>query len=67
MILQILLIPLMMILGGIIAIVLTIFAFSYHPLIGLGVMVAWVIAIVAVGKWEWRRVGKEMDTDDHRF
>ena len=65
-ILQILFVPLTMILSGIMAVVLTIFAFSYHPLIGLAVLAGWAIAIVALGKWEWRRVGKEMDLDDHR-
>jgi uncharacterized membrane protein len=65
-ILQILFIPLMMILSGIVAVVLTIFAFSYHPLIGLAVLAGWGILVVALGKWEWRRVGKEMDLDDHR-
>jgi hypothetical protein len=66
MILQILFIPLMMILGGIIAVVLTLFAFSYHPLIGLAVIAGWGVLITAVGKWEWRRIGKEMDLDDRR-
>jgi hypothetical protein len=65
-ILQILAIPLLMILSGIIAVVLTIFAFSYHPLIGLAAIGGWGLLIVALGKWEWRRVGKEMDLDDHR-
>ena len=64
MILQILFIPLMMILSGIIAVVLTLFAFSFHPLIGLAVIAGWAVVIAAVGKWEWRRVGKEMDFDD---
>ena len=66
MILQILFVPLMMILSGIIAVVLTLFAFSYHPLIGAAVVAGWAVLIVAVGKWEWRRVGKEMDVDDRR-
>ena len=66
MILQILFIPLMMILSGIIAVVLTLFAFSYHPLIGLAVIGLWGVLLVAVGKWEWRRIGKEMDFDDRR-
>ena len=65
-ILQILFVPLMMILSGIIAVVLTLFAFSYHPIIGVAVLAVWALAIVALGKWEWRRVGKEMDLDDHR-
>jgi hypothetical protein len=65
-ILQILAIPLLMILSGILAVVLTLFAFSYHPLIGFAALGGWVLLIVVLGKWEWKRVGKEWDFDDHR-
>jgi hypothetical protein len=64
MIMQILFVPLMLILGAIMAVILTLFAFSYHPLAGFAMLVFWTVLIVAVGKWEWRRVGKELPPDE---
>jgi hypothetical protein len=64
MILQILFIPILMIVGGIVALLVFIYAFSASPLLGLGVLVLGFGVLVAIGKWEWRRVGKEIPPDE---
>jgi hypothetical protein len=64
MILQILFVPILMIVGGIVALLVFIYAFSASPLLGLGVLVLGFGLLVAIGKWEWRRVGKEIPPDE---
>ena len=64
MILQILFVPILMIIGGIVGVLLFIDAFTVSPFLGLGVLALGVGALVALGKWEWRRVGKDVPPDD---
>jgi membrane protein YdbS with pleckstrin-like domain len=64
MILQILFIPLMLILGSIVAIVLFFFSLSVSPLLSLAILIMGVLALIAAAKWEWRRVGREMPPDE---
>jgi uncharacterized membrane protein YoaK (UPF0700 family) len=65
MILQILFIPLSLILGAILAVLLTLYAFSEHPLLGLVVIVGAAFLVVAAAKWEGRRIRKEFPEDEN--
>jgi hypothetical protein len=64
MILQILLIPLALILGAIFAVLLALYAFSEHPLLGLVVIVLAALLMVAAAKWEGRRIRKEFPENE---
>ena len=63
-ILRILLVPILLILGAILSILLALFAFAEHPLLGLGVVGVGVLAIIALSRWEWQRIGKDIPHDD---
>ena len=67
MILQILFIPIMMIVGGIVGVLLFIDAMTISPFLGLGVLLIGVGTLIAVGRWEWHRVGKEMSSEDDLY
>ncbi|HEX5369601.1 MAG TPA: hypothetical protein VFY10_09345 [Dehalococcoidia bacterium] len=64
MILQILFVPILMIVGGIMGFVALLYAFSYSPFLALFILALGVGALIALGKWEWRRVGKEISSED---
>jgi len=64
MIIAILLIPIGLIAGGILAVILTFFAFSVHPLLGVLVIAVGAGLLVAVGKWESRRIERERPRDE---
>jgi uncharacterized integral membrane protein len=59
MIFQILLLPLVMILGMLIAVMLIFFAFSENPLLGLGGILIIGLLIYLFVKWERIRVDRE--------
>jgi hypothetical protein len=63
MIMGILAIPLALIMGAIIAVMLALYALSVHPLLGLAVVVGCILLIVAVAKWESRRVSRDVPPD----
>jgi hypothetical protein len=65
-ILGVLFIPLGLVLGAIIIVVMTFYAFTVHPLLGLGVIVGGVAALITIAKWESRRIAREMPRDDDR-
>jgi hypothetical protein len=64
MIMQILFIPLALILGAIIAVLLTLYAFSVHPLLGLAVILGAAALIVAAAKWESHRIRKDFPENE---
>ena len=55
-----LLVPFLMVFGAIFTVVLALFAFSVHPLLGLLVLAGCILILVAVGKWESARVKRQM-------
>jgi hypothetical protein len=67
MILQILFVPILMIVGGIVGVVALLYAFSYNAFLGLFVLALGVGALIAMGRWEWRRVGKDVPSDDDLY
>lgn len=60
MIIQILIVPLLMIMGMIVSAIIALFAFSEHVALGFGVLIAAALLIYAAARWEYRRVSKEM-------
>ena len=59
-----LLIPMAMIIGAIVAIILTFYALTVHPLLALLVIAVCVSLIVGFAKWEGRRIAKQYPKDD---
>ena len=64
MIFQILAIPIAMILIGLVAVVILLYAFSESPLLALLVIVTLGFVIYAIAKWEQRRIQREMPPED---
>ena len=63
-ILGLLLVPLALIGGAILLIVLAFYALSIHPLLGLLVVVAALLALFAAVRWETKRVEREIPRDE---
>jgi hypothetical protein len=59
MIFQILFVPLLMILGALMAVMLLFFAFSENPLLGLGVILGFGLFIYLLVRWERNRMDRE--------
>ncbi|HLF76813.1 MAG TPA: hypothetical protein VJB57_04925 [Dehalococcoidia bacterium] len=64
MIVGILAIPLGLIIGAILAVMLALYALSVHPLLGLSVVAAGILLLLAAVRWESRRVGRDIPRDD---
>ena len=64
MIFQILAIPIAMILIGLVAVVILLYAFSESPLLALLVIVTLGFVLYAIMKWEQRRIQREMPPED---
>lgn len=63
MIFQILAIPILMIMGALMAVMLFFFAFSEHPLLGGGVVLLFGTIFYGAVKWEKRRVDRDLPPD----
>ncbi len=59
-----LLAPFALILGVIIMIVITFVALSVHPLLALLILVSSTVGMVALARWEARRIAREMPPED---
>ena len=55
----ILFVPILIVIGAILLIMLAFYALSIHPLLALLVVAIGAVIIVAVARWEGRRVEKE--------
>ena len=64
MIMQILAIPLLMIMGAIFAVLLTLYALTVSPFLGLAVVVGFVLLLVFGVKWESDRISRNAPKDD---
>jgi len=64
MIFQILAIPIAMILIGLVAVVILLYAFSESPLLALLVIVTLGFVLYAIMKWEQRRIQRELPPED---
>jgi hypothetical protein len=64
MILGMLLIPMALIIGTVVAVLLTFYALAVHPLLALLVVCSAVAIVVVVGKWESRRSGRDVPKDE---
>jgi len=64
MIFQILLVPLTLILGAVIAVLLMLWALSESPFLALAIVVVAALLLAALAKWEARRVSREAHRDD---
>ena len=64
MIAQILLVPMMLIFGGIVCVVVTLYAFAVAPLLGVGVIVLTVIVLTVLARWEYTRVKRDLPPPD---
>ena len=65
-IIGILLIPLVIIIGAIIYLLVLLWALSIHPLLALALIGVGVFALIAVVKWESKRISREIPPDDQR-
>ena len=65
-ILVILAVPLLIIIGAVLAVVLTFYALSVSPFLALLVILLFGGAIALAVRWEMRRVAKEMPADEDR-
>jgi hypothetical protein len=59
-----LLIPMALIIGCVVAVILTFYALAVHPLLALFVIACSVAIIVGLAKWESWRVTKDIPRDD---
>ncbi len=64
MIIGILAIPLGLILGAVLAVLLTLWALSINPLLGLAVIVGGILLLIAVARWESNRLGRDIPRDE---
>ncbi len=64
MIIGILLVPIMLIGGAIIAVLVGFYLLSIHPLFALLFILAAAAAMIGVARWEGRRIAKERPPDD---
>jgi hypothetical protein len=64
MIAGILLVPLLLIFGGIMAVVLAFYAFATHALLGFGILLIVGLALTALSRWEYVRVKRELPPAD---
>jgi len=64
MILGILLVPMGIILGAILALLVGLWALSVHPLLALAFVILCVVVLMLVVKWEGRRVSRDLPPDD---
>ena len=63
-IITMLLVPLFLILGAVLAVLATFYALTVHPLLALLVIALCAGILVGVAKWEQRRVAREIPRDD---
>ena len=63
-ILMVLFVPLLLIMGCILAVLGAFYALTIHPLLALFVVLLGVGIIVGLGRWESRRIAKEAPPDD---
>jgi hypothetical protein len=63
-IIGVLFIPLVLIFGAIVAVVLTFYAFTVNPLLGLLVLAGGIGTLIGLAKWESSRIAREMPKDD---
>jgi hypothetical protein len=64
MIAGILFVPLVLIFGGILALVLAFYAFAEHALLGFALLIAVVLVLTVVSRWEYVRVKRELPPAD---
>jgi len=64
MIFQILLVPILLILGAIIAVLLMLWALSESPFLALAIVIVAALVLVALARWEARRIKREMQEDE---
>jgi hypothetical protein len=64
MIFQILAIPIVMIFIGLLAVMIFLFAFSENPLLAVGVIALFGLAIYGIVKWEQRRIQREFPPEE---
>jgi hypothetical protein len=64
MIAQILFVPMLLIFGGVVCILLVVYAFSASPLLAFGVVAATVLVLSGVARWEYTRVKRDLPPPD---
>ena len=64
MIAAILFVPLLLIFGGIVAVVLAFYAFAEHPLLGFGLILIAAVALTVLSRWEYVRVKRDLPPRD---
>jgi hypothetical protein len=64
MIVTILAVPLGLIIGAIFAVMFALWALSIHPLLGLAVIVGGILLLLAIARWESRRLGRDLPPDN---
>lgn len=60
MIARILFVPLVLILGGILAVIVALYAFAEHTLLGFAVIAVAVVALTVLSRWEYMRVKRDL-------
>jgi hypothetical protein len=61
---QILLVPMLLIFGGVICVVAALYAFAASPLLGLGIIIVTIIVLTALSRWEYTRVKRDLPPPD---
>jgi hypothetical protein len=64
MIARILLVPLLLIFGGVISVILVVYALATHFLLGIGVILVAVVILSVLARWEYTRVKRELPPAD---
>jgi hypothetical protein len=63
---QILLVPMLLIIGGIAGVVIALYAFTTNPLLGVGFILLVMGTLTALASWEYRRVKRDLPPMDER-
>jgi membrane protein implicated in regulation of membrane protease activity len=66
MIFEILAIPIVMIVLGLVAVMIFLYAFSESPLLALVVIAGFGLVLYAIMRWEHRRIERELPPEDQR-
>lgn len=64
MIAGILFVPMLLIGGAVLTVIVTVYAYSVHFLLGFGVILLTIIVLIIISKWEYTRVKRDLPPPD---
>ena len=62
---QILVVPMLLILGGVLCVVAALYAFTNSPFLGAAVIIVTIVVLTGLARWEYTRVKRDLPPDDY--